>query len=437
VKRFLILLGTLLILIFLSCWIGLYFLIQGGAFRDWLSKKVSRSIRADGQFEPLTWEGFNFRSAGFSATGNPRSKMRSLKITNISAHIDWRRLFKGEFVIDRVNAEKIEAAVGKSIAKTSSESPHRPLDFKFANLLPSEVRVTHFYVADANLYWQTSRGDSGEYTGAKISGGQHQPDQWELEVIGGKVHHAGYPGMEVDRAHGTIRRESIVIHDAKAELAGGTAIQITGNISIAKELNAVFAADFSDLDTNVVFPARWRLGGKMSGHLVYEGDLNRFEHGRVAGSVKISGAAIDLADVFGTLHQLAKFGGLNNVQLDSVATDIQYQEGNTQFLNFHASYQDQIRVEGAGSVGADHIDANLLIGLSPKVLGWIPGAEERVFTEQREGLRWTTVRISGTPEQPKEDLTKRLVNAFRDKMTKEFKGQAQDAIKSLLDLFHK
>ena len=43
---------------------------------------------------------------------------------------------------------------------------------------------------------------------------------------------------------------------------------------------------------------------------------------------------------------------------------------------------------------------------------------------------------SGTPEQPKEDLTKRLVGAFRDRMTKEFKGQAKDAVKSLLDMFH-
>jgi hypothetical protein len=46
------------------------------------------------------------------------------------------------------------------------------------------------------------------------------------------------------------------------------------------------------------------------------------------------------------------------------------------------------------------------------------------------------VNISGTPDQPKEDLTKRLISAFRDKMTKEFKGQAKDAVKSLLDMFH-
>ena len=113
-----------------------------------------------------------------------------------------------------------------------------------------------------------------------------------------------------------------------------------------------------------------------------------------------------------------------------------YHERELQLSDIRASYQDQIRVEGTGSITPDHLSGDLLLGLSPKILGWIPGAEEKVFTEQRDGLRWTTVKISGTPQQPKEDLTKRLIGAFRDRMTKEFKGEKKDAIKSLLDMFH-
>ena len=434
-KRFLIALGALIFILF-STWIGFYFFIRSDSFRDWLSKRVSRSLRADGQFEPLTWEGSNFRSAGFSATGNPKSKLRSLKITNIAAHIDWHQLLKGQFVIDNVNVEKIEADVGKGTAQAAPEAVHQPPGFRFSNLLPSQLRVDHFYVADGNIHWRTNRGDSGQLTGVKISGTQKQPDQWEVEAIGGKVRHAAYPLMEIENAEGTISREAITIHEAKATLSGGSVIRLTGNIAIQKQLNATLNVDFSDLNTNLVFPVAWRFGGKLSGHLVYKGDLDRFEHGEVTGSVKIADAALDLANVFGTLHQLAKFGGLNDVQLDSIATDIRYQERNARFSNLRASYQDQIRVEGSGSVGPEHLDADLVVGLSPRILGWIPGAEERVFTDQRDGLHWTEVRISGTPEQPKEDLTKRLVSAFRDKMTKEFKGQAKDAIKSLLDMLH-
>jgi hypothetical protein len=143
-----------------------------------------------------------------------------------------------------------------------------------------------------------------------------------------------------------------------------------------------------------------------------------------------------MTNVFATLRQLAKFGGLNDVRIDSIETHLTYHERELDLSDIRASYQDQIRVEGGGTIAPDRIDGSLLIGLSPKILGWIPGAEEKVFVEERDGLRWAKVNISGTLDQPKEDLTKRLVSAFRDKMTKEFKGQAKDAVKSLLDMFH-
>jgi hypothetical protein len=420
----------------------LHFFIQSDLFRDWLSRKIGRSIHAEGRLEPLTWEGSNFQSAGFTATGTGKAKLRSVKASKISAHVDWHQLLKGQFVIDYLNIEKVDAIFGKGASPVSPVSPSSPKptsqasSWTFSNLFRPEIRINHVYVADANLHWTTNHGESGQFTGSKISATQIQPDQWNVDALGGTVQHAAYPPIGLTRASGTISHDSIVVHQANATLAGGAAIELTGDIAIAKHLNANLTARFTDIDANTASPQAWRFGGRISGQLTYKGDLNHFEHGEVAGSIKISQAAINLANVFATLHQLAKFGGLNEVQLDSVATDIRYQDGDTQFLNFHASYQDQVRIEGSGSLGPTHIDADLRLGLSPKILGWIPGAEEHVFAEQKDGLRWTAVRISGTPEQPREDLTKRLVGAFRDKMTKEFKGQAKDAIKSLLDMFH-
>src|SRR5580692_9284889 len=81
--RLLILVAALLMLALFSGWIGFHSFIQSDSFREWLSKRVSRSIHADGQFEPLIWEGSSFRSAGFSAKGVGKSKLRSLQITNL------------------------------------------------------------------------------------------------------------------------------------------------------------------------------------------------------------------------------------------------------------------------------------------------------------------------------------------------------------------
>jgi len=426
-------------LVFFSGWIGLHSFIQSDSFREWLSKKVSESIHADGQFEPLSWEGSSFRSAGFSAKGVGKNKLRSLQITNLSAHIDWWQLLKGTWVIDQINADKVEALIGKRLTESASpglDLRKRSFGLKLSNFLPSAWRIEHLYFASTNLHWETNDGDSGQFVGTKISVTQSGPDRWDVEAIGGNAHHAAFPELHVEQVHASVGRDLIAIRDAKAQTAGGGEIQVNGKVAIGRQLNAQLTSDFSDLEANKIMPAEWRIGGKISGRLVYTGNLDRFEHGEVAGSIKISSAAFDMANLFVTLHQLAKFGGLDDVRIDSIETHVRYQERELQLSDIRASYQDQIRVEGTGIIAPDRLTGDLLLGLSPKILGWIPGAEERVFTEQRDGLRWTTVKISGTPNQPKEDLTKRLISAFRDRMTKEFKGEKKDAVKSLLDMFH-
>jgi hypothetical protein len=437
--RLLILVTVLLILVFFSGWFGLHTFIQSDSFRDWLSKKVGHALHVDGQFEPLTWEGSSFRSAGFTGVGTAKSKLRLLRITNISAHFDLRQLLKGQWVIDHVSAEKVEALVGKKIAGTSAQAvapAQQPPVPNLPNFLPSDFRIEQVYVASADLHWETNHGETGQFIGTKLTATLKGPDQWDVTAIGGNARHASYPALQVDSLQAEVGRDSIVIRDAKALIPGGGEIQLTGKISKGKQLNALFTVDFSELDAVQALPAEWHLGGKASGHLVYAGDLDRFEHGEVTGSIKIAGAAFDLTNLFATLHQLAKFGGLNDVRIDTIETHLRYHEHELDLSDIRASYQDQIRVEGAGAITPDRLDGNLMIGLSPKILGWIPGAEEKVFVEQRDGLHWAKVNISGTPDQPKEDLTKRLVSAFRDRMTKEFKGQAKDAVKSLLDMFH-
>ena len=428
-------------LILLAGWFGLRSFIHSDAFRGWLAKKVNQALRVEGQFEPLDWEGSTFKSAGFTATGGSKSKLQTLRISNISAHFNWWELLKGKWVIDHASAEKIEVLVGKKSSPppavtAPSDLPPKPQSYNLPNYLPSEFRIEQLYVASADLHWETNRGDTGQLVGTKLSATLKGPEEWDLTAIGGNAQHSPYPPMQIDQIHASVTSGAVLIHEAKGLLPGGGEVQVVGKVSRGRQLNAQFTCDFSELDANQVLPVDWHVGGKASGHLVYAGDLDRFEHGEVTGAVKIAGAAFDMTNLFVTLHQLAKFGGLNEVRIDSIEANLKYSEHQLDLSNIRASYQDQVRVEGAGLIAPDRLEGNLLIGLSPRILGWIPGAEEKVFSEERDGLHWAKVNISGTPEQPKEDLTKRLISAFRDRMTREFKGQAKDAVKSLLDLFH-
>jgi len=428
--------GSLLVLVIIfGGWFGLRFFIQSDAFREWLGRRVGRSLHADAKFEPLTWEGWTFRSAGFSATATGKRKLRSLHMRNLTVHIDWKQLLSGQLLVDLITADEADGVVGKNRAPIPKPEPH-PKEFatKLPKFLHPEVKVEQIRVTTTAIHWTTHQGETGQYTGFKLIVTRTGADQWDVITEGGAAQHATYPELQVEHVHALASRDSITIAESKAAVHGGGNIEVTGKIATRKMLDAQLTADFSGIDANPLVPTVWRLGGRTSGQLVYAGDLDRFEHGSVTGTVKIDDATLDLTNLFPTLRKLARFGGLNDVQIDSVQAHVQYKEQQLELSDIRAISQDQIRVEGSCRITPDRLDGEILLGLSPQILGWIPGAEEKVFVDQRAGFRWAKVSISGSPERPKEDLTQRLFAAFRDKMMKEFNGGTKDAVKSLLDL---
>jgi hypothetical protein len=70
-----------------------------------------------------------------------------------------------------------------------------------------------------------------------------------------------------------------------------------------------------------------------------------------------------------------------------------------------------IRLEGDFSIKGKAIDGLFRLGLVPGTLASIPGAERDVFLPGERGLLWAPIRITGTLDDPKEDLTDRLMMA--------------------------
>lgn len=68
-------------------------------------------------------------------------------------------------------------------------------------------------------------------------------------------------------------------------------------------------------------------------------------------------------------------------------------------------------MEGSLSIRGETLDGVFRLGLAPGTLANIPGAETDVFLPGERGLLWTPLRITGTLDDPKEDLTDRLIAA--------------------------
>jgi hypothetical protein len=435
-SRILIVTALVLVIVLVSGWLGVRSFVQGDNFRQWLSKKVSQSLHVDGQFESLTWEGSSFSSPKFSAIGAGGSKLTSLQLTDVSAHFDFWQIFKWRWVIDRVSVNQVDAVVGKRPTQLAhAKSSGRVEGVKLPKFLPSDLVIGHIYLPLVNLHWETHQGQTGEWLGASIDAEAGGKDRWEIKATGGMVRHAAFPQLKINDGEASVSHDWIAIHDLDAQVMSGGDLRLKGDIATGHVLNANFGCDFSNLDVARFSPGDWHLTGKSAGHMDYTGDLNQFDKGRFNGSLQIANATIDLSPLLGRVRQLIRLGGLDQVRVDTISVNLDYQNQQGQFSNLLAVYQDEVRLQGSGSFGPERLDATIQIGLAPSVLVWIPGSSDQVFTEDRDGLRWTSAKISGTPEKPKEDLSKRLLGAVQNKMSNEFKNNAKDAAKALLDLF--
>ena len=89
---------SLIIILLAGFWVGLGVFIRSDAFRLWLGHRVGQSLGAEGSFEPLSWTGATFRSGGFKAAGQSGSKFSAVRLTGLTAHLDWPKLLAGQIV---------------------------------------------------------------------------------------------------------------------------------------------------------------------------------------------------------------------------------------------------------------------------------------------------------------------------------------------------
>ncbi|WP_075089319.1 hypothetical protein [Verrucomicrobium spinosum] len=95
-----------------------------------------------------------------------------------------------------------------------------------------------------------------------------------------------------------------------------------------------------------------------------------------------------------------------------------------------------LRVEGDLDIkNGNDLNGILQVGVSTDALRWMPGAQTQVFTESRPGgppgFAWTEVRLTGTVEAPREDLSNRLLAAMGKELIAAPLGLAEKGIEVL------
>ena len=64
------------------------------------------------------------------------------------------------------------------------------------------------------------------------------------------------------------------------------------------------------------------------------------------------------------------------------------------------------------SIEQRRLRGTIRLGLTREYLDWLPNPEE-VFSRKQGGYLWTNVRLSGTIDDPGQDLSSRIIELFK------------------------
>lgn len=443
--------------------------LAGDEFRALLANQVGATIGAQVEIAPLVWDRLAVRSAKVESTGGTR--ISRLQVEEPKATVSLDALTSGVWVIDNASIERVVMDLKPAPSPTIATATPDPVDDAPASdalsglpgWFPTKVSIPRIQIRDTSI--RLGQGDMDFRilrSGASLE--SREDDTWDVALRGGQFRVMPFPGAGIkdkafDIVEGSLRLtpEIIYVLDSTMKAADGTSLSLHGTMPGPK--------GSSPLDINTVLqnlPVAQILGPDWSNRVLGRLTVTNRSHGE--GDRLLHEGSAELADarfltpntpvpdpitaapaiigqgwqmVTSTLIPVLGAYTDRTVQFRNLVCDTarcRYRkDGDTMHLtDIVIRSRAMLGVEGTLDIRGRDLDGTLMVGVTRETLSGIPGAESKVFTIERDGLVWTPVKISGTLDAPREDLTRRLMDAAGDRLIEALPGL--DQIKATLKI---
>jgi hypothetical protein len=229
-------------------------------------------------------------------------------------------------------------------------------------------------------------------------------DQWSFSARGGTLKVPDGPTLGVERASAEMKNggwdfKSFALTHGKEGAIGGSAFHDSNGWSGEFSWQALPVVEFLPKLSQAF------VAGMASG----DGSLAR---GNFKGQMKIDGGESTQVSALSKLAGL--FAGENWNTFPWKVFRFRFfrdAAGRVDFSHLAAVSSNGLAVSGEGHYAPTSIGANLQLGVRRSGRPWLTAFMPILFQEERDGYLWTPVRVSGTPENPSEDLTTRVAAA--------------------------
>lgn len=387
--------------------------LHSDSFRRFLSVKASDVAGVDGEFEPFRWDGLAVNSPAFKGSG--QGLVKDLRIEGLHTEVGLGGLSRGTWEIQSSRVERLKVTVDARKQTVSGrpavgETPTLPAGDQ-KSWLPKKIELKGLDVGELLVSAALEQGQVN-VSGVRlhVEPGETRKSYLITATDGVLAPPPGIvPELRLNEAKLRWQDGDCFLSEATASIwkdgiiqANGEWSQGTGNYSIEGTLRGVKCEE--------VFNEDWskRFTGNLETTFGAGNASNKLD---VRGSLAIHDGVLTALPVLDALAAYSDTRRFRILPLSTAKTDWRWTKDELFLSKLVLASEGLVRLEGDIHIRGRELDGNFNLGLAPGTLASIPGAETRVFSPGSHGLLWTPLRITGTLDDPKEDLTDRLIAA--------------------------
>jgi len=385
--------------------------IEGDAFRVAMENETAKGLHfPSGRYAPIRRsDSLTAQSESFQAS-NGKKALKSLDAHGISARFDPWGLFVRQWRFSDVHVRSGDVEIQVYEANPEAIEP-KPW---FAIFLPKRVYVKKIESEQANVTWRF-RGNRTGFFGTQLLITPSGPD-FEYLATGGRLKMALLPELDLRRAHLLITKTLLTIYDVDlaSNSGSGERIHAQANAGIGKDKSVDFKANFNAVPIRTWLPAQWRgrLNGIAFGDVHWAGKDPKLESSSGEGSLRIRNGRVDDLPLLEKLAELAQKKSFEYLELNDCSLSFAWRYPKIDIKDIVVEEKGKFRIEGEISIERRRLRGMIRLGLTREYLDWLPNPEE-VFNQHHGGYLSTNVHLSGTIDEPGQDLSPRIIELFK------------------------
>lgn len=393
--------------------------LHGESFRRMLAGQTDEALNVSSQFGPFRWSGTRMDTSSFTASS--QGLVKSIDAEDLLVEVGLGGWWKGVWQIEDARARRIDIEIDTTAADRVKKdplaaAPSGPVAKQkkwYDSLIPHEVELKQFELSSSSVKVITRSGPVGiSGTSWSLVPDKAGKNSYRAEGTGGivKMPWQWAPRMNLGRARLNYRGDVVYLTGADFQVYESGRLDLAGEMSVKGD-GYTFTGDLRDVFCAEVLPENWkqRLSGKVDAEFTVEG---RKSGPKVDGEIGLANGVLTALPLLDSLSAYADTARFRRIALEEGKTDFSWEDETLVLSNLVIASEGLMRLEGGLRMDPrKQLDGRFRLGLVPGVLARIPGAETTVFSAGERGLLWTDLRITGTLDDPKEDLSRRLVAA--------------------------